>query len=104
MHAVLCGDLDARAERMAAADLELIVLHHVELVGERVDRGVAEPVVIIPPERALIECYGTGEEHRELSADNRGRVPLGCGVAGQRDAVAVQSDLVPPYLVLRQIV
>ena len=95
---------DARAERMGAADLEAIVLHHVELVGERIDRGVAEPVVIVPAEAALVERHRAGEEHRELAADDRGRMPLGGGVAGQRDAVAMQADLDALDLVRRQIV
>jgi hypothetical protein len=40
---------------MGTADFEAVVLHHVELVGERVDRLVAEPVVIVPAEMALVE-------------------------------------------------
>src|ERR1019366_5926639 len=84
VHAVVRGDTDARAKRVAAADLEAIVLHDVELVRQRIDRGLAKPLVIVPAETALIERDGAGEEHRELSADDRGRVPLGGGVAGER--------------------
>src|SRR4029077_13068098 len=104
VYAVVGGDADARAEGVSAADLETIVLHHVELVGERIDRGIAEPRVIVPAEAALVERHRSGEEHGKLPADDRGRVPLGGGVAGQRDAVAVQADLDPLDLVRRQIV
>ena len=104
MHAVVGGDGDAGAERMGAADLEAIVLHHVELVGQRIDGGVAEPLVIVPAEAALVQRQRAGEEHRELAADDRGRMALGGGVAGQRDAVAVQADLDALDLVRRQIV
>ena len=93
MHAIVGGDADARAERMAAADLEPVVLHHVEFVRQRIDRGIAELVVIVPAEAALVERDSAGEEHRELAADDGGRMPLGGGVAGQRDAVAMQADL-----------
>jgi len=56
MHGVIIGgDGDARAERMGAADLEAIVLHDVELVGERIDRGITELVVIVPAETTLVE-------------------------------------------------
>src|SRR6266404_8894567 len=95
MHAVVSYDADARTEGVAAADLKAIVLHHVEFVGEGVDCGIAQPLVIVPAEAALIERDGAGEEHRELSADDRGRMPLGGGVAGQRDAIAMQADLDP---------
>src|SRR6201981_4070374 len=93
MHAVFGGDGDARAEGMLAADLEPVVLHDVELVGERVDRGITKPVVIVPAEAALVERNRAGEEHRELAADDRTRMPLGRGIAGNRNAVAVQPDL-----------
>src|SRR6266576_6077041 len=104
MHALVGYDADARTEGMAAADLKPIVLHHVEFVGEGVDRGIAKPTVIVPAEAALVERDGTGEEHRELSADDGGRMPLGGGVAGQRDTVAMQADLDALDLVRRQIV
>src|SRR3954466_9266578 len=104
MDAVVGGDGDAGAEGGGAADLETAVLHHVELVGERVDGGVAEPAVIVPAKAALIERQRAGEEHRELPADDRGRMPLGGGVAGQRDAVTMQADLDALDLVRRQIV
>src|ERR1700739_5073834 len=93
MHAVGGGDAPPRPKRMAGADLETIVLHDVELVGQRVDRDVAEPLVIIPAETALIERDGAGKEHRELSADDGGRMPFGRGVAGERGGVAMQADL-----------
>src|SRR6266851_2258523 len=93
MHAVVGYDADARPEGVAAANLKAIVLHHVEFVGECVDRGVTKPSIIVPAEAPLIERDSAGEEHRELSADDRGRMPLGGGVAGQRDAVAMQADL-----------
>jgi len=70
VHAVVGGDADARAEGVSAADLETVVLHHVELVGERIDGGVAEPVVIVPAKTALIKRQRAGEEHRELPADD----------------------------------
>src|SRR3979411_1720820 len=89
---------------MAAADLEAVVLHHVELVGEGIDRGVAEALIIVPAKTALVQPNGARKNHRELPADDRGRMPLGGGVAGQRDAVAVQADLDAPDLVRRQIV
>src|SRR5436305_15303481 len=98
MNAVIGGDRNPRAERMAAADLEAIVLHDVETVGQRVDRGVAEPVIIVPAEAALVQRYRAGEEHRELAADHRPRMAFGGGVAGQRDAVAMQPDLDAPDL------
>ena len=53
---------------------------------------------------ALIERHGAGKEHRELAADDRGRMPLRRGIASERDAVAVQADLDAPDLVRRQIV
>src|SRR6185312_3290943 len=59
---------------------------------------------IVPAEAALVERNRPGEEHRELSADDRGRMPLGGSVAGERDAIAVQADLDPPDLVRRQVV
>src|SRR5258708_26323148 len=93
MHAVVGGDGDAGAERMAATDLETIVLHHVESIREGIHGGVAEPCVVVPAEAALVERYGSGEKHRELSADDAARMPLGVGVAGQRDAVRVQAEL-----------
>src|SRR5487761_2156623 len=93
VHAVVGGDADARAKGMAAAGIEAIVLHDVELVRQRVDRGLAKPLAIVPAESALIERHRAGEEHRELPADYRGRVPLGGGIAGHRNAVAMQPDL-----------
>src|SRR4029077_6862734 len=45
-----------------------------------------------------------GEEHRELPADDRSRVALGGGIAGQRDAVTMETDLDALDLVRRQIV
>src|ERR1700676_1259609 len=104
MYAVVGGDADARAKGMAAADFETIVLHHVELVRQCIAAGVAKPLVIVPAEAALIERDGAGEKHRELSADDGSRVPLGGGVAGEGDAVAMQPDLDTPDLVRRQIV
>src|SRR4029077_18569742 len=71
---------------------------------QRIDRSVAEPVVIVPAEAALVERNRSGEEHRELAADDRGRMPLGGGGAGERDAIAVQADLDPPDLVRCQVV
>ena len=50
MHAVVRGDADAGAEGMGAADLEPVVLHHVELVRERIDRGIPQAAVIVPAE------------------------------------------------------
>ena len=67
---------------MGAADLKAVVLHHVELVGQCIDRGIAEPLVIVPAEAALIQRQRAGEEHRELAADDRGRMALGGGIAG----------------------
>ena len=104
MHAIVRRDADACAERVAAAGLEAIVLHHVELVGERVDGGISEAVVVVPAERALVERERACEEHRELAADDRGRMTLGGGIAGERDAVAVQTDLDALDLVGREIV
>src|SRR3569833_1034500 len=52
VHAVLGGDRNPGAERMGAADLQTVVLHAVELVGERIDRGVAAPAVVILAEAA----------------------------------------------------
>src|SRR5258708_24825213 len=54
VHAVVGGDGDARAERMATADLQAIVLYHVEFFREHIDRGVTKPVVVIPAEAALV--------------------------------------------------
>ena len=56
--AVVCGDRNTRAKGMAAADFEAVVLHHVELVGERVDRGIAELVVIVPAEALIPDRPG----------------------------------------------
>jgi len=52
--------LTRRAEWMGAANLKPIVLYHVEFVRQRVDRGVAQPRVIVPAEAALIERHRTG--------------------------------------------
>src|ERR1700716_19578 len=104
MHAVVGGDGDAGAEWMTAADLKTIVLHHVEAIRQRIHGGVAEPRIVVPAEAALVEGDGAGEEHRKLAADDRGRMPLGGGVAGQRDAVAVQAYFDAPDLVWRKIV
>src|SRR5258708_12788207 len=104
MHAVVGGDGDAGAERMAATDLETIVLHHVESIREGIHGGVAEAWVVVPGEGGLVERYGWGEKHRELSADDAARMPLGGGVAGQRDAVAVQADLDAFDLIRREVV
>jgi hypothetical protein len=41
VHGIVGGNADACAKGVAAADLKAIVLYHVELVGECVDRGVA---------------------------------------------------------------
>src|SRR5205807_6675789 len=65
----------------------------VELVGESIDRLVAEPDVIVPAKSALVERDRAGEEHRKLPADDRSWMALGGGIAGQRDAVAMQADL-----------
>src|SRR6202042_2086448 len=55
-------------------------------------------------EATLIEGDRTGEEHRELAADDRGRMPLGGGIACERDAIAVEPDLDALDLVRRQVV
>src|SRR4051812_45408792 len=100
MHGIVSGgDGNARAEGMAAAGFEALVLHDIELVGQGVDGGVAEAVIVIPAEPALIERHCASEEHRELPSDNGGRMPLGGGVPGQRDAVAMQPDFDAPDLV-----
>src|SRR5438105_13609726 len=99
VNAVIGGDGDAGAERMSAADLETVVLHHVEAIRQRIHAGIAQPCIVVPAEPALVEGYGSGEKHRELSADDAGRMPLGGGIAGQGDAVAVQADLDAPDLI-----
>src|SRR6185437_6449271 len=92
VYAIARGDGDARAEGVRAADFEPVVLHNVEFIGERIDRGIPKPLVVVPAEATLIERNRAGEEHRELSADDRARMPFGGGIARQRDAVAVQPD------------
>ena len=57
-------------ERLAAAALEATVPHHTEALRPRVHLGVAEPLIVVPVEAALIECHSASEEHRELPADN----------------------------------
>src|ERR1700746_519375 len=104
MHAVIGRDRDARAKWMAAADLEAVVLHHVEFVGESIDRSVAKALVIVPAEAALIERDRAGEEHRKLTADDRGRMAFGGGITGQGGAVPMQADLDPLDLVGGEIV
>jgi hypothetical protein len=50
MDAIVGRDRHACAKRMRATDLETFVLRHVKLVGECVDRGIAQRVVIVPTE------------------------------------------------------
>src|SRR5690349_20537616 len=104
VYAVLGSDRESRAERAGAAAFAAIVLLHVELDGQRMDGGSAEPPVSAPAETDLVERQRGGEEHRERPADDRGRMPLGGGVAGERNAVAVQADLDALDLLRRQIV
>src|SRR6185312_5918445 len=44
VYAIARGDGDARAEGVRAADFEPVVLHNVEFIGERIDRGIPKPL------------------------------------------------------------
>ena len=55
MHTIFGRDADAGAERMRAANFQPVILHDVELIGERIDGRAAELVVIVPTKAALVE-------------------------------------------------
>src|SRR5437588_12123043 len=87
-----------------ALALETGVLHDVDAIAQRLDRLVAEPLVIVPAKAALVERQRAGEIHRELAVDDVLRPPLVERVRGQRDAVAMQADLDALDLVRHPIV
>jgi len=81
----------------AAADLETIVLDHVEPIRQRMDVGVAEPRVVVPAEAALVE-----RDRGENIENWPPTMEVGCRFVGrvgrQRDAVAVQASFDAPDL------
>ena len=101
----LYGPLDALPRgQVEAVFAELAEAGRDHLARDGIDGGIAEPIIVVPTEAALVERDRAGEEHRELPTDHRGRVTLGRSIARQRDAVTVQPDLDALDLIRHQVV
>src|SRR5690606_31888459 len=67
--------LERRAERMAET-FEAFIAKDTDAVAERVDLGLAEQRVVVPPETAQSQSDGGGKRHRELAFDDAAHAAL----------------------------